>query len=431
MHPAEAAHGEGLLLATLLQLIVIVLAARAANLAMRRCGQPGVVGEIIAGLLLGPSCFGALLPQAAAFLFQGPAAAPIGVLSQIGLILLMFQIGSEFHFGQLAQPGRRKAVAAIAAASLAVPLGAGLLLGLYSAPFLAAGTDRLVYSLFFAVAMAITAVPVLGRILREFGLTRTPLGVIAISAAAVNDVVGWVLLGLVSAFATARLSLPHAALQLAGIAGFALLLWYLGRPLADRLVRRYQVTGGTAEGQLPGSLMAIVLALLFAAAICTSRLGLFAIFGGFAVGLLFHRHRAFVEAWRRQVGQFVLVFFLPVFFTCTGLRTNLLGLDGVSDWSWCALIVLVAGAAKIVPVYFAARAAGMRNEDAAACGVLMNTRALMELVVLNIGLDLGFIPSKVFTLLVIMAVATTLVTAPLLRLRYRRGGQPLVVAAEA
>ncbi len=427
MHPAEAARGEGVLLATLLQLIVIVLAARAANLVMRRCGQPGVVGEIIAGLLLGPSCFGALLPQAASFLFQGPAAAPIDVLSQIGLILLMFQIGSEFHFGQLAQPGQRKAVAAIAAASLAVPLGAGLLLGLSSAPFLAAGADRLVYSLFFAVAMAITAVPVMGRILREFGMTRTPVGVIAISAAAVNDLVGWVLLGLVSAFATARLSLQHAALQLAGIAAFVLLLWHLGRPLADRLVRRYPAT----EGQLPGNLMAIVLALLFAAAIGTSRLGLFAIFGGFAVGLLFHRHRAFVEAWRRQVGQFVLVFFLPVFFTCTGLRTNLLGLDSVSDWSWCALIVLVAGAAKIVPVYFAARAAGMRNEDAAACGVLMNTRALMELVVLNIGLDLGFIPPKVFTLLVIMAVATTLVTAPLLRLRYRRSGQPLVVAAEA
>lgn len=431
MHPAEAAHGEGVLLATLLQLIVIVLAARAANLAMRRCGQPGVVGEIIAGLLLGPSCLGALLPQTAGFLFQGPAAAPIGVLSQIGLILLMFQIGSEFHFGQLAQAGQRKAVAAIAAASLAVPLGAGLLLGLCSAPFLAAGADRLVYSLFFAVALAITAVPVLGRILREFGLTRTPVGVIAISAAAINDVVGWVLLGLVSAFATAKLSLQHAALQLAGIAAFALLLWYLGRPLADRLVRRYPLTGGAAEGQLPGSLMAIVLALLFAAAIGTSRLGLFAIFGGFAVGLLFHRHRAFVEAWRRQVGQFVLVLFLPVFFTCTGLRTNLLGLDSFSDWSWCALIVLVAGAAKIVPVYFAARAAGLRSEDAAACGVLMNTRALTELVVLNIGLELGFIPPKVFTVLVIMAVATTLATAPLLRLRYRRSGQPLAVAVEA
>jgi len=427
MHPAEAAHGEGVLLATLLQLIVIVLAARAANLLMRRYGQPGVVGEIVAGLLLGPSCLGALWPQAGAFLFQQQAAGPIGVLSQIGLILLMFQIGSEFHFGQLGQAGRRRAVAMIAAASLAAPLCAGLLLGLCSAPFLAAGADPLVYSLFFAVAMAITAVPVLGRIPRELGLSHTPLGVVAISAAAVNDVAGWVLLGLVSAFAAARLSLSQAALQLAGIAAFVLLLWVLGRPLVGRLLRRYPV----ADGQLPGSLMAIVLALLFAAAICTSRLGLFAIFGGFAVGLLFHRHRAFVEAWRRQAGQFVLVLFLPVFFTCTGLRTNLLGLDSLSDWSWCALIVLVAGAAKIVPVYFAARGAGMPREDAAACGVLMNTRALMELVVLNIGLDLGFIPPKVFTLLVIMAVATTLVTTPLLRLRYRRSGQPLALAVEA
>jgi len=427
MHPAEAAHGEGVLLATLLQLIVIVLAARAANLAMRRYGQPGVIGEIIAGLLLGPSCLGALWPQASAFLFQGEAAGPIGVLSQIGLILLMFQIGSEFQFGQLSQAGSRKAVAAVALASLAGPLCAGFLLGLWSAPLLAAGTDPMVYSLFFAVAMAITAVPVLGRILRELGLSRTRVGVIAISAAAINDVAGWVLLGLVSAFATARLSLGHAAAQLAGIAVFALLLWRLGRPLAERLVRRYPA----ADGQLPGTPMAIVLAALFAAALCTSRLGLFAIFGGLAVGLLFHRHRAFVEAWRRQAGQFVLVFLLPVFFTCTGLRTNLLGLDSVSDWGWCALILLAASAAKIVPVYFAARAAGMAREDAAACGALMNTRALMELVVLNIGLDLGFIPPKVFTLLVVMAVATTLMTTPLLRLRYRRSGQPLALAVEA
>ena len=426
MHPA-ATHGESLLAATLLQLIVIIAAARGAHLLLRRLGQPGVIGEILAGLMLGPSLFGALWPQLSDAVFKGPAGGAIGVISQIGLILLMFQIGSDFHFGHLARTQHRKAVAAIAAASIAAPLCLGLCLGWWSAPVLAPGIDSRVYCLFFAVAMAITAMPVLGRILREFDLTRTPLGVIAISAAALNDVAGWILLAAVSAIATAQFSPQHMALQLGGIAAFAALLWSAGRPLVRRLLRHYP----SSDGQVPSSLMAIVLALLFAAAVCTYQLGIFAIFGGFALGLLFHTHRSFVEAWRWQVGRFVLVFFLPIFFTYTGLRTNLLGLVTLSDWSWCAAILAVAAAGKLLPVYCAGRAAGLSREDAGVCGVLMNTRALMELVVLNIGLDLGFIPPKVFTMLVIMAVTTTLMTAPLLRLIYRRNGQVLVSALEA
>jgi Kef-type K+ transport system membrane component KefB len=377
--------------------------------------------------MLGPSLLGALLPEVFDQLFRVPSAAPMQLISQIGLILLMFQIGSDFHFAHLQRREHRRAVVAVAIASLAAPLFLGLLLGWWSAATLAAGVDASVYSLFFAVALAITAVPILGRILREFGLTRTPIGVVAISAAAVNDVVGWVLLAAVAALATARFSPQHLALQVVGIAAFGAALWLAGPPLVRRLMRRFPLE----RGQVPSSLMAIVIALMFGAAICTDRLGVFAIFGGFCVGLLFHRHRAFVEAWQRQVGAFVLVFFLPIFFTYTGLRTNMLGLTSWSDWAWCLLIVTVASAGKIIPIYFAGRLAGLARQDSAACGVLMNTRALMELVVLNIGLDLGFIPQKVFTMLVIMALATTLATAPLMRLLARRSGAPLVAAVEA
>ena len=175
-------------------------------------------------------------------------------------------------------------------------------------------------------------------------------------------------------------------------------------------------------GQVPLSAMAIILAAIFACGIATQKLGIFTIFGGFALGLLFHAHTDFVEVWRRQVGQFVLVFFLPVFFTYTGLRTNVLGLVTVQDWLWCAMIFAGATLSKVVPVYFAAKTSGFSPPQARILGVLMNTRALMELIVLNVGFSLGFIPQNVFTMLVLMAIGTTIMTGPLLRILLPRAG---------
>ena len=427
MHATHANAAEALLVSTLLALIVIVLVARAGNVLMRRMGQPGAIGEIVAGLLLGPSFLGAIEPDLGRALFGGPSQVPIQVMSQIGLIFLMFQIGSDFEFGHLTDRRNRRTMYLVAAVSVLVPLISGLALGQATASVLAPGIDPFVYSLFFGVAMAITAVPILGRILKEFGLTRQPVGVIAISAAAINDVVGWLLLAAVSAVATAAFSIGGTALQVGGVAGFAALLWFVGRPLVDRLIRAYPIE----DGHLPGGLMALVMAMLFGAGICTYELGIFAIFGGFAVGLLFHRHPAFVAAWQRHVGQFVLIFFLPIFFTFTGLRTNVLGLASPGDWASCLAILAVAIGAKIVPIYLAARATGFGNDQAATLGVLMNTRALMELIVLNVGFDLGYVPQKVFTMLVIMAVATTIMTGPLLRALRRRAGLAHAALIEA
>ena len=175
------------------------------------------------------------------------------------------------------------------------------------------------------------------------------------------------------------------AAQLGGIVTFGLLLWRGGRPAASYLLRHQPV----ADGNVSPVLMSIVLGLLFFCAMCTYALGIFAIFGGFATGLLFHENRAFVEAWRRQVGQFVLVFFLPIFFTHSGLRTNVLGLATVVDWEWCMIILSVTCVSKIVPVYFAARHARLLHSDAISCGVLINSRALLELIVLNVAMNLA------------------------------------------
>jgi Kef-type K+ transport system membrane component KefB len=418
---------ENLLFLTLLQLIVMVGAARYMHSVFRRFGQPGVIGEIIAGLILGPSLLGHFFPAFSLALFGEHASQPITIISQIGLILLMFQIGMDFEFGHLQSRRNRNATIAVTLFSISVPLGVGILVGRMSAPVLAPAIDPVRYSLFLGLGMAITAVPILGRILRQYGLTHTEVGVVAISAAAINDVVGWLLLSMLSAYAASRFSGEHVALQFAGLFALVLALWFVLRPLANRLIARFT----PRAGELNPNLMAIVICLIFVLGICTFKLGIFAIFGGFACGVLFHRHREFVEAWRTQVGRFVLVFFLPVFFTYTGLRTNVLGLSSASDWQWLAIILGASILSKIIPVYFVGRACGFNRNQSATLGTLMNTRALMELIVLNIGFDLGLIPQKVFTMLVIMAVVTTLMAGPLLKRLLSRSGHAIPVGLEA
>jgi Kef-type K+ transport system membrane component KefB len=424
---ASVHQNETLLFGVLLQLIIMIGAARVMNSIFRKLGQPGVIGEIVAGLMLGPSLLGHFFPAISVALFGAKSSTPITVLSQLGLILLMFQIGSDFEFGHLESRRNRWAVGGLTVASIGVPFGLGLMIGHLSASTLAPSINPVTYSLFCGVALAITAVPILGRILREFGLTRTELGVVAISAAALNDVVGWVMLAGVSAYAAAQFSSQGMVLQIGGIIALGLGAWFVLRPLVNLLMSRFPVK----DGEVPSNLMAIIIAMIFTLAICTFKLGIFAIFGGFLTGLLFHTHTAFVEAWRRQVGQMVLVFFLPIFFTYTGLRTNILGLTGPTDMLWLAIILAAAILGKIIPVYLAARASRFSHEESSVLGVLMNTRALMELIVLNIGFDLGFMPQSVFTMLVIMAVVTTVMTGPLLKWLLPRMGHQIPVGIEA
>lgn len=423
----SAGRTELLLVSVLLQLIVMIGAARIMNIVFQRLGQPGVVGEIVAGLLLGPSLLGHVCPGLTAQLFGAKPSAAIVILSQIGLILLMFQIGMGFEFGRLRQGRTRKAVLAVAAVSITVPLACGIALGYASHALFAANIHASVYALFCGVAVAITAVPILGRILVAYGLAQNELGVLAIAAAALNDIIGWVLLGIVSALATAGFMPLAFAWQLVGIAIFALVCFFILRPTATALLRAIPLR----HGDIPPTLMTVVLIGVFAMGICTFTLGIFGIFGGFVAGLLVHHDQAFVTAWRRQVGGFVMVFFLPIFFTFTGLHTNVLGLTSATDWLWTLIFVLVSIAAKILPVTAVMIASRYTVWEGLLTGTLMNTRALMELIVLTIGLETGFLPQKVFTMLVIMAVVTTVMTGPLLTFTMGRIGLPIPQRVEA
>lgn len=419
---AAAAHkSEAMLFFVLLQLTVIVLAGRiGGNLAVR-LAQSAAVGEIVIGIMLGPSLFGALSPHVFGYVFRSAPPEPMQILSQVGLILLMFQIGMEFEFAHLSARRSRTAVLAIAAASLVAPFALGMGFGAWSAPVLSPAAQPLASALFIATSFSITALPILGRIMIEFDMTRQPLGVIAISAAAINDVIGWLLLALVTMIATTGFDGPAFGVRVALVAAFCGFCWFGLRPALKAVVRR----SNPRDGKLSNNLLGFVLAVIFIAAMTTYQLGIFAIFGGFIIGVLLHDEVEFVRAWKERIGHFVTVFFLPIFFTYTGLRTNIGGLDSLAAWGWCALTIVVATVGKFGGTYAAARWTGHGHHEACVLSIMMNTRALMELIVVNVGYDLGVISQQMFTMLVIMAVFSTIITAPGLRAWLPGAGLPV------
>jgi len=420
MNPATHAvqitahQNEAALFLILLQLAVIVLAARVGGWLARLVGQSPSVGEIIVGIVLGPSLFGLIAPGAFHFVFLSTPPQPMNVLSQLGLILLMFQIGLEFDFTHLRVMQNRTATIRVALACIALPFALGLGFGYWSAPVLSPQAPPIAAALFVATAFSITALPILGRILMEFNMTRERIGVIAISAAAINDVVGWLLLALVTALASAQFNLWQFGLKVFEVFAFAVFSWFVLRPFFKRLI---VMLGGDLKrtGKLNGNLLAALLLGIFCCAMSTYQIGIFAIFGGFAMGVLLHDEVELVAAWRDKVGTFVLVFFLPIFFTYTGLRTNIGGLDSLALWGWCALTVALATFGKMAGAYGAARWSGLNRHEAGLLAILMNTRALMELIVINVGFDLGVISQNVFTMLVLMAIISTVMTSPGLR----------------
>jgi Kef-type K+ transport system membrane component KefB len=414
---AVSAHKNELLLYfTLLELTVIVLAGRIGCTLARRFGQSAAVGEIIIGILLGPSLFGWLAPHTFDYVFHSAPPEPLTILSNIGLVLLMFQIGLEFDFAHLTERVNRAAVLRVSIACLALPFICGFALGYTLGAGGAAGAavtagTQIDTALFVATAFSITALPILGRIMIDFNLTRTRLGVIAISSAAVNDVVGWLLLALITTLTVSDFDAGRFALRVTLVAAFGLISAKIVRPLLKRAILRSQ----PREGKLSGNLLGGLLAMIFIAAMTTYQIGIFAIFGGFMMGVILYDELELVAAWRARIGDFVSVFFLPIFFTYTGLRTSIGGLDSWVDWGWCLIIVGTATFAKLAGAYVGARRSGFGHPESAIMGFMMNTRALMELIVINVGLDLGVISPKLFTMLVIMAIFSTVITTPALR----------------
>ena len=391
--------------------MIIIAAAWAFGRLGKRFGQPLAVGEIAAGIILGPSVLGLVWPADWPVLFPVETQQSLQLLGKLGLVFLLFQVGMEFDYGHLRT--RSRTVLAVSALGMIAPFLCGLAIGPWLHDRFAPETPRFGFQFFLCIALSISALPIMGRILLELKLERTAIGAMSISSAAIDDVIGWILLGLASALVTTNFDLGHLLLQLAGILAFFLLLQKIIGPALRRLWRK-NVTDASGN-QLPLSFLALMLITLFASGLVTHALGIFVIFGAFLFGVSLHQETGLVKAWRDRFSDVVFVAFVPIFFTNTGLNTRIGSLATPEAWLACGLVLLAAVAGKLGGCYLGARATGQLPREAGCIAALMNTRALMALVAINVGLELKLLTPALFTMLVIMALLTTAMCGPLLR----------------
>ena len=392
----------------LAQLGVILLACRVAGAAVRRIGQPAVVGEMLAGILLGPSLLGWMAPEWSAALFPAASLGFLSALAQVGLVLFMFLVGLELDWSSL----RNRAQAAVITshASIGVPMLLGVLLATTLFPaFAPQGVRFAPFALFLGAAMSVTAFPVLARIIKERSLQGTRLGSMAIACAAVDDVTAWLLLAGVAVIARAEVATTPLWISLAGTAAYLLVMSTIVKRMLERLGAQVRRTG-TVSADVLGALVLLVLASAFT----TELLGIHALFGAFLVGALAPRDLSLVTAVRVRLEDVMVVVLLPIFFAFTGLRMQVGLLSSGGAIGLTLLVISVAVLGKFGGSALAARAAGVPLRESLALGALMNTRGLMELVILNVGLDVGVITPTIYTMMVIMALVTTAMTTPLL-----------------
>lgn len=415
----------------LAQIAIILLCARVLGRAMRLIGQPKVVGEMVAGLMLGPSLLGWIAPDVSAALFPAASLGFLNALSQIGLLFFMFLVGLELDAKLIR--GRGHAVLVASHASIVAPFFLGVVLALYLYPRLSDDSVTFAgFALFMGAAMSVTAFPVLARILQERGLTRTRLGAIAIACAAVDDVSAWCILAAVVLIVRSSDATIPIPLMVGGSLLFVLVMLTVVRRALGRLEVTYERWGG----KLSQDRIAAVVFLVLASGWITERLGVHAVFGAFLAGAVMPKGEAFVREFRDRFEDVMVVLFLPIFFAFTGLRASVALISG-DMWVYMALILLVAVAGKMAGCAFAARASGMSWRESWALGTLMNTRGLMAFVILNVGYDIGVISPALFSMMVLMALATTFMTTPVLEWIYperlRRGAEapakPELVAA--
>jgi Kef-type K+ transport system membrane component KefB len=404
-HAAEGSAGIPLLLA---QIGIIIALSRAVGAAIERVGQPRVIGEMLAGILLGPSFLGRALPDVAQRLFPANGFGALNALSQLGLVLFLFLVGMQINLGEARRHWRMAMLTSHASIAAPMACGAGLALFLY--PRMAeAGVGFAGFALFIGVSMSITAFPVLARILSERGLLGTQLGSIAIACAAVDDVTGWCVLAGVVAIVRASHAAVPAWLPIVGLPCFLAAMAWGVRPLLRIVGREF-----AARQELSNDRKALLMALLLGSALTTEALGVHLLFGAFVLGTAMPNVRGLTAYVSGQFESLTVLLLLPLFFAYTGLRTRIGEIGGVGQWGVCLLIVAVAVAGKLAGTGIAARLGGLGWRQALTLGALMNTRGLMELVVLNIGLDVGLISPRLFSMMVAMAIVTTMMTPPML-----------------
>ena len=399
----------------ILQIGTILIVARLVGWLFGKLHQPRVVGEMLAGILLGPSLLGWLAPNISSYLFPPDSLGHLNSLSQVGLLIFMFLVGLELDLGHLRELGR--AAVMTSQVSIVVPFILGSLFAVYLYPRLSDQSVSLTgFALFMGAAMSVTAFPVLARILTERNMLRTRVGSVAIACAAVDDVTAWcILAGIVVIVRASSLELP-VWLTVSGLVAFVVLMGVVVRPALRRLEMVYE-----KRGTLTQDLIAIILLVVLASGWITESLGVHALFGAFLAGVMMPRHTELARELSQKFEALIVVLLLPIYFGLTGLRSSIFLISGANMWLYCAVIIVLAVVGKWGGSMFSARLNGMTWRESAAVGVLMNTRGLVELVILNIGLDLGILSPALFSIMVLMALVTTLMTTPLLAWVYPEG----------
>lgn len=394
------------------QIALIVASARIMGRLFRWIHQPQVVGEMIAGIMLGPSLLGWAMPKLSIALFPQESLGFLDSVSLVGLVLFMFRVGLELDPGLLRERGQSVLVTSHMSIVVPFTLGALLAYGLYpqlsdsSVPFMG-------FALFMGAAMSVTAFPVLSRILTEKKLVNTPMGAASLACAAVDDVTAWSILAAIVLLVRAPTVSMPLWVTLGGSTLFVCAMIFVARPFL-----RYLLECFYRNGQLSNDLFAVMLVFAHLSALLTEWLGIHALFGAFLAGAVMPKERALIRALTARLEDVTVVLLLPLFFAFTGLRTSISLVRSWQLWGMCSLITLVAIAGKLGGSAVAARLTGMKWREACALGVMMNTRGLMELIILNVGLEIGVISPTLFTMMVLMALVTTFMTVPVLDLIY-------------
>jgi Kef-type K+ transport system membrane component KefB len=393
-----------------LQIAVIVGASWAVGCVFRSFGQPAVLGEMMAGILLGPSLFGLFAPHAFNFVFAPSSLDTLRLFSQIGVCFFMFAVGMELDLSRLRHSAHRSLV--IGHSSILIPYFLGVLLAIplyhiYAQP----GASYAAFALIMGIAMSITAFPVLVRILQDRDLFKTKLGGIATLCAAVGDATAWCILAFVIAVARAT-DFRTASFALALVGIYAVLMLFVVRPVLQKRMR------GSLLREIEPSrgVLALSFGVVLVSALCTELMGIHALFGAFVAGVVMPAGGGFRKKLIVRIEHFSSVLLLPIFFAFIGLRTQIGLLSGARDWLICLMIIFVATVGKLGGTAVVSRMLKMPWRESLQLGALMNTRGLMELIVLNIGYDMGILSIRIFTMLVLMALVTTFMTGPLVDL---------------
>jgi Kef-type K+ transport system membrane component KefB len=392
----------------ILQIFVVILFSRLLGVFIQKLHQPQVVGEMLAGVLLGPTLLSSLSINIAS-LFSSDNLTGIYAISQLGLILFLFLIGLEVDINLL--KGHGKTTFFISLMSMLIPFFLGWVLARYLyLNFSSPDVSLFVFSLFIGTAMSVTAFPVLARILMEQNLIYTKIGSLCLSCAAIGDVVAWILLAIVVTFAKAG-DLSNLLYPILGIFIYLIIMFFLLRPLLNKLILRY-----VQNNHIPQNLLALLFLLLLVSSYATEKLGLHSLFGAFIFGVMMPRANTIVKSLVEKIEPLTVIVMLPLFFAYIGLRTNINVFSQKNIWFVSLIVILVAILGKVGSVFFTARLAKIPWRDATILGVLMNTRGLMELVILSIGLDLKVVSLSVFAMMVIMTIVTTMISTPIVKL---------------